>query len=165
MLRSMPHDWKPKIRPMLEMYADRVPGSLVEEKDYSLVWHYRAADERQGRVAAQELTDDLLSFVANIDLQVLQGSKIVEVRTSGRQQRGRGKGVGFQRDLRFHLGRRRRLDGRGHLSHSSRFGLFNQGRIQRHTRPLQYRQPQRSRPSPGPTGGSPTGISEFSVKP
>ncbi len=83
MLRSMPHDWKPKIRPILEMYADRVPGSLVEEKDYSLVWHYRAADERQGKTAAQELTDDLLSFMANIDLQVLQGSKIVEVRTSG----------------------------------------------------------------------------------
>jgi trehalose 6-phosphate synthase/phosphatase len=83
MLRSMPHEWKTKIRPLLEMYADRVPGSLVEEKDYSLVWHYRAADERQGTVAAQELTDDLLSFMANIDLQVLQGSKIVEVRTSG----------------------------------------------------------------------------------
>jgi trehalose 6-phosphate synthase/phosphatase len=83
MLRSMPHGWKPKVRPLLEMYADRVPGSLVEEKDYSLVWHYRAADERQGRVAAQELTDDLLSFMANFDLQVLQGSKIVEVRTSG----------------------------------------------------------------------------------
>ena len=83
MLRSMPHDWKPKVRPILEMYADRVPGSLVEEKDYSLVWHYRAADERQGKIAAQELTDDLLSFMANIDLQVLQGSKIVEVRTSG----------------------------------------------------------------------------------
>jgi trehalose 6-phosphate synthase/phosphatase len=83
MLRSMAHDWKPKIRPLLEMYTDRVPGSLVEEKDYSLVWHYRAADERQGKVAAQELTDDLLSFIANIDVQVLRGSKIVEVRTSG----------------------------------------------------------------------------------
>ena len=83
MLKPMPNDWKPRIRSLLEMYTDRVPGSSVEEKDYSLVWHYRAADEKQGRVAARELTDDLLSFLAKIDLQVLPGSKIVEVRTSG----------------------------------------------------------------------------------
>jgi len=30
-----------------------------------------------------ELTDDLLRFTANIDVQVLQGSKIVEVRNAG----------------------------------------------------------------------------------
>ena len=32
---------------------------------------------------ASELADDLLAFTANIDVQVLQGSKVVEVRNAG----------------------------------------------------------------------------------
>ncbi len=80
---ALVNDWKPKLRPILETFADRLPGAFVEEKDYSMVWHYRAADQEQGRLAARELLDQLVRFTANIDLQVLQGKKIVEVRVSG----------------------------------------------------------------------------------
>lgn len=83
MLKALNNDWKPKIQPILEMYADRVPGAYVEEKDYSLVWHYRAADPELGEHAAREMTDDLLIFTANIDIQVLQGKRIVEIRNAG----------------------------------------------------------------------------------
>jgi trehalose 6-phosphate synthase/phosphatase len=83
MLRQLNNDWKPKLLPLLERYADRLPGSFVEEKDCSLVWHYRAVDLDQGILAARELTDDLTTFTANIDVQVIQGSKIVEVRCTG----------------------------------------------------------------------------------
>lgn len=82
-IRQLNNDWKPKLFPLLERYADRLPGSFVEEKDFSLVWHYRATDPEQGVLVARELTDDLTTFTANIDVQVIQGNKIVEVRCTG----------------------------------------------------------------------------------
>jgi len=76
-------EWKAKLKPILDMYAERLPGALVEEKEYSLVWHYRRADVEQGVLVARALTDDLLNFTGNIDVQVVQGRKSVEVRSSG----------------------------------------------------------------------------------
>ena len=77
-----PH-WKQEILPILKTYADRVPGAFVEEKEFSLVWHYRMADLEQGRPVARELTDYLLVFTASIDLQVLRGNKAIEIRKAG----------------------------------------------------------------------------------
>jgi trehalose 6-phosphate synthase/phosphatase len=81
--QCLPLDWKARLLPILEMYADRVPGAFVEEKEFSLVWHYRIADQEQGTAAARELADHLQAFTANIDLQVLPGNKIVEIRKAG----------------------------------------------------------------------------------
>jgi trehalose 6-phosphate synthase/phosphatase len=83
MLKHVSADWKAQLLPILEQYADRLPGALVEEKEYSIVWHYRAADPEQARSLVTELTDHLVNFTANIDVQVLQGSKVVEVRPAG----------------------------------------------------------------------------------
>jgi trehalose 6-phosphate synthase/phosphatase len=76
-------DWKEKVRPTLLGYEDRLPGSLVEEKEFSLVWHYRAADPELAYIRSKELADELSYFTENTDLKVLQGSKSVEVRNVG----------------------------------------------------------------------------------
>jgi trehalose 6-phosphate synthase/phosphatase len=76
-------DWKTSIYPIMELYADQLPGSFVEEKNYSLVWHYRNADPDQASIKAKELMDDLLHFTGNMNLQVLQGSKVIEVKNNG----------------------------------------------------------------------------------
>lgn len=76
-------DWKAVIRPVLETYVDRTPGSLVEEKSLALVWHYRMADPELGSLRAKELADTLASFVANTALHVLHGSKVLEIKDSG----------------------------------------------------------------------------------
>lgn len=83
MTKPLSNDWKPQIAPLLEMYADRLPGSFVEEKEFSYVWHYRKADPELASLRAKELADDLVHFTANIDVQVLQGNKVVEVRNAG----------------------------------------------------------------------------------
>ncbi len=75
--------WMAKIQPILEVYADRIPGSFVEEKEFSLVWHFRMADPEIASLKAKELVDDLVNFTANIDVQVLPGNKVVEVRNAG----------------------------------------------------------------------------------
>ncbi len=76
-------DWKPHVLAILQQYADRLPGAFVEEKDYSLVWHYRAADPEQARPLSAEVMDHLVNFTANLDVQTLLGNKVIEVRVAG----------------------------------------------------------------------------------
>src|SRR5437867_1075310 len=76
-------NWKEKVRPTLRGYEDRLPGSFLEEKEFSLVWHFRAADPELAYVRSKELADELSYFTENTELQVLQGSKSIEVRNVG----------------------------------------------------------------------------------
>jgi len=81
--KSSTGEWKGKLLPVLEIYADRLPGAFVEEKEDSVTWHYRMADPEQAGLRAPELVDHLLNLTAKTDLQVVQGSKVVEIRRAG----------------------------------------------------------------------------------
>ena len=81
--KSMNSDWKDALRPIFQMYVDRLPGSLIEEKEFSVAWHYRKANAELGELRSKELKDDLVQYTANFDVQVLEGSKVVEVRNAG----------------------------------------------------------------------------------
>jgi len=76
-------EWKKEILPMLELWVDRTPGSFIEEKEFSLVWHYRKADPRLGDLRARELTNSLSTAIAGLGIQILEGSKVVEVKNAG----------------------------------------------------------------------------------
>jgi len=73
--------WKESIRPIMELYADRTPGSAVEEKDFSLVWHYRRSDPELAYVRGHELRDALMNLTENLDVRVFEGNKILEVKS------------------------------------------------------------------------------------
>jgi trehalose 6-phosphate synthase/phosphatase len=73
-------DWKDIIRPILELYTDRTPGSAIEEKDFSLVWHFRRSDPELAYLRTQELKDAVLNLAANLDIGVFEGSKILEIK-------------------------------------------------------------------------------------
>ena len=83
MLKTMTNDWKERVRPILQLFVDRLPGALLEEKEFSLAWHYRRADLDQASLRAKELLDDLTGYTRNIDVQVFEGNKVIEVRSSG----------------------------------------------------------------------------------
>jgi len=83
MLKTLTNDWKERVRPILQLFVDRLPGALLEEKEFSLAWHYRRADPEQGSLRAKELLDDLAGYTRNIDVQVFNGKKVIEVRNSG----------------------------------------------------------------------------------
>ncbi len=36
--------WKKNVEEIFEYYTDRTPGSYIEQKEQSLVWHYENAD-------------------------------------------------------------------------------------------------------------------------
>jgi trehalose 6-phosphate synthase/phosphatase len=77
------NEWKKDIRPVLDNLVERTPGSFVEEKDYSLAWHYRQTDKDLGEKRVREFRDVLLYLTANLDLQVLEGNKVVEIKNAG----------------------------------------------------------------------------------
>ena len=79
LIKPLNSEWKEEIIPVLETYAGRLPGSFVEEKEYSLVWHYRRVNAEMGSLIAKELLDYLIDFTANIDIQVMQGHKVIEI--------------------------------------------------------------------------------------
>ncbi|MDK2979091.1 MAG: trehalose 6-phosphate synthase/phosphatase, partial [Bacteroidales bacterium] len=70
LIEKMKIDWKENIKPILEFYVDRTPGTFIEEKNYSYVWHYRKADPELGNIRANELKYDLTSLVANHNLEI-----------------------------------------------------------------------------------------------
>ncbi|HUA64658.1 MAG TPA: bifunctional alpha,alpha-trehalose-phosphate synthase (UDP-forming)/trehalose-phosphatase [Alphaproteobacteria bacterium] len=83
MFKTLSAEWKERVRPILQLFVDRLPGAMLEEKEYSLAWHFRRADPDQASQRAKELLDDLSGYTRNIDIQVLEGNKVIEVRNSG----------------------------------------------------------------------------------
>ncbi|OAG27164.1 bifunctional alpha,alpha-trehalose-phosphate synthase (UDP-forming)/trehalose-phosphatase [Thermodesulfatator autotrophicus] len=80
MLEAISLDWKEAIRPVMENFADITPGAFIEEKDYALVWHYRKADPELSAQRARELKEALFDITQNLDLMVLEGNKVIEVK-------------------------------------------------------------------------------------
>jgi trehalose 6-phosphate synthase/phosphatase len=83
MIEPLKDEWKRDIRPFLERYVDRTPGSFIEDKEFSLVWHYRKAVPGLGSARARQLKDELLLLTSNLNLGVLEGSKVVEIKNAG----------------------------------------------------------------------------------
>ncbi len=75
--------WKGELRPLLELYVDRTPGSMLEEKTASMAWHYRRAEPDLGDLRSKQLMENLEGLIANTPLVIMQGSKVVEVKESG----------------------------------------------------------------------------------
>lgn len=77
------NDWKERVHTIMEMYVRRCANTLIEEKDFSMVWHYRNASIGQGTLRAFELARELDENIRGRHLQLLMGNKIVEIRQSG----------------------------------------------------------------------------------
>ncbi|HYG04170.1 MAG TPA: bifunctional alpha,alpha-trehalose-phosphate synthase (UDP-forming)/trehalose-phosphatase [Chryseosolibacter sp.] len=75
--------WKPVIIPVLETFSQRSPGSFIEEKKHTLVWHYRNVDAELGFIRSRELLDNLHHLIRNTPLHIIDGNRVIEIRVSG----------------------------------------------------------------------------------
>lgn len=75
--------WKEMIMGILSGYEDRLPNSFIEEKSFSLAWHYRRSDPELAINIAKELYDELSLACANSDITALFGNKVIEVKNAG----------------------------------------------------------------------------------
>ncbi len=77
---SLDNDWIESIRHTLELYIDRMPGSLIEEKEYSIALHYRQCDPDMVAVKLSEVREILLSMIQSSTLSLQEGNKVLEVK-------------------------------------------------------------------------------------
>lgn len=74
------NEWKDRVRPVLADFVDRTPGSLLEEKDYALAWHYRGCERELAERRVIEIKDALEPLMENYGLSFLDGNRVLEVR-------------------------------------------------------------------------------------
>lgn len=81
-LEILKTDWMEKVQPVLENFVDRTPRSFIEEKEFSLAWHYRKCDPDMAEKRLVEIKTVLNSFISNTDLTILNGNKVLEIKSS-----------------------------------------------------------------------------------
>ena len=74
--------WKKAIMSILNQITETCPESYVEEKNFSLTWHYRNADPDLGYSVSRELIHLLKKRIHSYDLKILDGNKVVEILTN-----------------------------------------------------------------------------------
>jgi trehalose 6-phosphate synthase/phosphatase len=72
-------EWKNVIRRLMEETSAVCPGTFIEEKIYTLAWHYRNTDELSGYESSRVLVDKLKAVADANDLKVLDGKMVLEV--------------------------------------------------------------------------------------
>lgn len=77
------NEWKEMVKPVIEFYVDRTPGTFYEEKEYSISWHYRKADPDLGNIRALELKEEIGNMIANLNLEIIEGHKVIDVKNIG----------------------------------------------------------------------------------
>lgn len=83
LLQTMDTEWKRSVRDILEQYVDITPGSFIEEKEFSLVWHARLVDPELWDIRSRDLMSVLRNMTANLPLDTQEGKRIIEVKVSG----------------------------------------------------------------------------------
>jgi len=62
--------WRGVVKTVFDYFAERTPGSLVEEKEMQITWHYRNADPDFGSLQARELQTHLDNFFGKLPVAV-----------------------------------------------------------------------------------------------
>ncbi len=79
--KDLNNDWRSAVYEIMDKYVSRTPGSSIEEKSYSLVWHYRKVEEGLGTLRTNELMQDVKHVISDHGLQMLQGDKVLEIKS------------------------------------------------------------------------------------
>jgi trehalose 6-phosphate synthase/phosphatase len=71
--------WMEHVARIVGLYQRSTPGTHIERKRTSLVWHYRRADPEFGAWKASQLVEELTIVTANDPIVIRHGRKIVEI--------------------------------------------------------------------------------------
>lgn len=72
-----------EILDLLQKTADKTPGSRIEVKKTSMVWHFRNSDKWLAELREKQLINALMIPCARLSLQIMRGNKVIEVKTTG----------------------------------------------------------------------------------
>jgi trehalose 6-phosphate synthase/phosphatase len=74
--------WDEEIMDILHHTIDKTPRSYLEQKETSLVFHYRKVDIWLADLRSQQLINALIGPCSRLNLQIVPGNKIVEIKPS-----------------------------------------------------------------------------------
>jgi len=74
-------NWMRSVQSIVEDYVRRVPGSLMEIKEYAVSWHFRNSPVQFGEYQARKLFNDLETTLIHSSANVLWGNKVIEARS------------------------------------------------------------------------------------
>jgi trehalose 6-phosphate synthase/phosphatase len=79
--------WKDKVRELAKRYSEEVVGSFVEEKEHTIAWHYRTAEDKNIEEHKTQLSKELIWLNKENEFDILLGNKVLEVK-SNHQNKG-----------------------------------------------------------------------------
>lgn len=71
--------WREEVTAILAAFVDRTPGSFIEQKDFSLTWHYRQVADQLSHIRVRELQETLSRLQGYLPITLLEGNKVIEV--------------------------------------------------------------------------------------
>ena len=77
---SLGNEWKESVRNLLEMYNNRMPGSVIEEKEYALAFHYRQCDPDLVGAKLSEVREAIFYLTQSMNLGLQEGKKVIEIK-------------------------------------------------------------------------------------
>lgn len=72
--------WDEEILNIIQHAIDKTPRSFMEQKEASLVWHYRNVDVWLAELRSQQLINALIGPCSRLNLQIIPGNKVVEIK-------------------------------------------------------------------------------------
>lgn len=74
-------EWSAGLISILQLFTAKTPRSRLEIKETALAWHYRESDAWLGALRAQQLVNALVSVCIQQKLQIIQGDKVIEIKS------------------------------------------------------------------------------------
>lgn len=75
-------DWMRDIESLMGKYTSLLPQSFIEKKDYGIAWHYRNVVAANTSDKTRQLYEELQKYAFKKGLVVLNGHKVIEVKSS-----------------------------------------------------------------------------------
>ena len=73
--------WQSEVLQIFQHFTERTPGSFIEEKQVSIVWHYRLADQDFGNWQLKECKNLIeKSLLTKLPIELIAGKKNLEAR-------------------------------------------------------------------------------------
>ncbi|WP_085536166.1 bifunctional alpha,alpha-trehalose-phosphate synthase (UDP-forming)/trehalose-phosphatase [Massilibacteroides vaginae] len=88
---------------ILQLFVDKTLHSKLEVKNTALVWHYRNVDSWFASLREQQLVNALIEPCARLNLQILRGNKVVEIKSPQNTKGSETQRLLAQRDYDFIL--------------------------------------------------------------
>lgn len=80
MSKTLDTSWKEAVLGILNNYIPKLPGAMIEEKEYSIVWHYRNTDAQLSKVRNDTLFDELNGSAQELNINISEEVKSIEIR-------------------------------------------------------------------------------------